>query len=89
MVCTVHNKFNACGNLTELSDNELVIIPIIKMRNMAFKFRIGNIGEVSDNNIRIRNCRLNIDFFFISGNRMNRVWIGNFSVFNYASSHKF
>ena len=37
MVCAVHHKLNAGGDLAEFSDDELVVIPLVQMRNMAFE----------------------------------------------------
>ncbi len=31
MVCAVHHKLNAGGDLTELPDDEFVIIPFVQM----------------------------------------------------------
>ena len=57
MIRSVHNKFNTRSNLTKLADNQLIAIPIIKVSNVAFKIRISDIGKVTDNNVRIFDCR--------------------------------
>ncbi len=82
MICTVHTKLNSGGNLTKLSDDKLVSVPLIQMQNMAFKIRASDIGKVSDNNVRICNRRLHIYFFVIPCNRMYCIWVWVFPVFH-------
>lgn len=82
MICTVHTKLNSGGNLTKLSYDKLVSVPLIQMQNMAFKIRASDIGKVSDNNVRICNRRLHIYFFVIPCNRMYCIWVWVFPVFH-------
>ena len=48
---------------------------------MAFKFGVGNVGEITDNNIWVRNCGLYIDFLFVSYDRVNCIRIRMLSFF--------
>ena len=82
MIRSVHNKFNTRSNLTKLADNQLIAIPIIKVSNVAFKIRISDIGKVTDNNVRIFDCRFDIDFIIITLDWVNDIWIWCFSVFH-------
>ena len=56
---------------------------------MTFKIRIGNICKVSNDNVRICNCRLHIYFFIIPCNWMDRIGVWMFSVFHLNSLLKF
>jgi hypothetical protein len=70
MIRTVHHKLHTNRDLTELSDYQLIAVPFIMMGDMTLKIRISNIREVSDDNVRIGDRRLYIDFFLISRNGM-------------------
>lgn len=89
MACAVHHKLNSGGDLTELSDDEFIVIPLGQMWNMTFKIQIGNICKVSDNNVRICNCRLHIYFFVIPCNRMYCIWMLSAFYLNYLFKFNF
>ena len=42
------------------------------MRNMTVEFRVGDIREVADNYVRVRDGRFYIDFPVVARYRMNR-----------------
>ena len=86
MVRTIHYKFNTRSNLTKLADDEFVTVPLVYMCNMAFKFGISNIGKITDNDIRVCNCRLNIYFFVISCNRIYCIRVRCLSISNIVTS---
>ena len=77
VISAVHDKLNACSNLAELADNQLVTKPLVMMRDVAFKLGIGDVGEIADNNIWIPNGRLDVDFPVVARYRMDfiRVWL--------------
>ena len=75
MVGAVHDEFHAGGNLAELSDNELVADKVIVVRHMAFEFRVRDIGEVPDNDVRVLDGWLDVDFLVVACDRMHRVRI--------------
>ena len=70
MVGAVHDEFHAGGNLAELSDNQLVADKVVVVRHMAFEFRVRDIGEVPDNDVRVLDGRLDVDFLVVARNRM-------------------
>ncbi len=80
------DELNARCNLTELPNDQFIPAPRIKVRYMALELRISNIGKVSDSDIRILNCGFYIDFFIITCNRMDRIWIRCFPKFHLISS---
>ena len=43
MICTIHNKLNACCYLAELAGNQFIAIPLIMVCYMTFKVGIGYI----------------------------------------------
>lgn len=82
MIGAIHDEFNTGSDLAEFPNDQFITEPFIMMRNMAFKFRIGNLGKISDDDIWIGNCRFDIDFFVISRNGMNHIWIRYFPAFH-------
>ena len=52
----MHHELDACSNLTELPDYELIPAPRIKVCHMTLKFGIGNIGKITDDYIRVLKC---------------------------------
>ena len=42
---------------------------------MAFKFRVCDVGEISDNDVGIRECGFYINFLVIPRNRINGIEI--------------
>lgn len=85
MICTVHHKLNTPRDLAKLAYNEFIAVPLIMVRDMAFKIRVCDISKVTDKDIRIFDSRLNVYFFIVSGYRMYIVWIWNISVFYFIS----
>lgn len=54
---------------------DFISAPWIKISNMAFKFRIGNIGKITNNDIWILDCWFTIYFFFVPLNWIFAIWI--------------
>ena len=82
MVCVIHHELNTRGDLTELSNDQLISAPRIKVRHMTLKFGVGDLRKVSDDYIRVIYGRLDIDLIVISGDRMYDIRIRYRSVFH-------
>jgi hypothetical protein len=53
VVGTDHNKLDAGCDLAERADDEFVFVPPVVMCDMALKLRVGNVGEVPDDDVGI------------------------------------
>lgn len=81
MVCSVHHKSNTGSYLRVLSDDQFISVPFKVMCDVALKFLISNIGEVSHDDFGIRDHRVYIDCFILSWNGMGGFWIWFFPFF--------
>ena len=77
MVRAIHHKFHASCNLAELPDDELVADKVVMVRHMAFEFRVSDVGKIPDDDVRIFDGRLDVDFLVVASDGMNRIWIGD------------
>ena len=81
MIGTVHHKFHAFGDSTELSDDQFVANEVVEMGDMLFKL-VGTIhviviSLVADDNVRIFNHILDIAQARNLWIRESLVWIGS------------
>ena len=60
MICTVHYKLNARGNLAEFANDKPVTIKIIKVRDAFFKIDTAVIGKIPHDYIFVPDCWLDI-----------------------------
>ena len=72
MVRPIHHKLHPRRNLAEFSDNQLIGIPRIQMRHMTFEIAIGNVSEITHDNLRILERRFHVNFLVVARNRVDR-----------------
>ena len=84
VVRAVHDELNACRDLTEFPDDEPVAVPFIQVGNVAFKVRVGDIGEIPDRDIGICDRRFYIDLFVVPRDWVYGIRVGTFSVLHSA-----
>ena len=67
--------FYVAADDTVRADDGTVANKVVVVRHMASEFRVRDIGEIPDNNVRVLDGGLDVDFLVVARNWMHRVRI--------------
>lgn len=80
MVGPVHHELHARSDLAELADDESVAVPLVVVGDVALEFRVRDVGEVTHDDVGVRDGRLHVNLGLVPGYRVDGVRVRLLSI---------